>query len=142
MRLFYKGAGILFWKQSKGRIYVHLGKRAVKPDFGTWSVPGGGMDDKDKGDYLTCAVRETNEEYFSYKQVLKREKMTGKNYYVYKIPMVMTYVTYFVKIKEIFPKPNHEFSKTAWFDIDLLPIDIHPGVIKSLEYFKKNIAKV
>lgn len=139
MRLFWKGAGILFWKIEKGKVYVHLGKRAVKPDFGQWSVPGGGMDTKDKGDYLACAIRETNEEYFSYKKVLKKSSIKGLNYFVYKIPMIFKYVTYFVKVKNLNPNPNFEFSKTAWFNINLLPLDTHEGAIKAVDYLKQKL---
>lgn len=142
MYAYFKGAGILFWKQEKNKIYVHLGKRNVKPYKGYWSVPGGTMDDKDKDDFLTCAVRETNEEYFSYKKVVKRNNLSGKNFYVQETPLIMKYVTYFVKVKSLRPKPNFEFSKVDWFDANLLPIDIHPGAELAVNNLVKRLKKM
>jgi ADP-ribose pyrophosphatase YjhB (NUDIX family) len=141
MRLFWKGAGILFWKVEGKRVFVHLGKRNVDPEKGQWSVPGGGMDTKDNGSFLNCAIRETNEEYFSYKKVLRKDSIKGLNYFTYKVPMVFTYVTYFVKVKNINPRPNFEFSKVDWFDINLLPLDIHEGALKAVNYLRSKLNK-
>lgn len=136
---YFNGAGIMFWKQEKNTTYVSLGKRNVNPYKGSWSIPGGSMDIKDKGDYLTCAIRETNEEYFSNKKVVKKENISGNNKYIWEIPFVMKYITFFVKVKNLKPNYNFEFSKVDWFDINLIPLDIHPGAEKAINYLKSKI---
>ncbi len=63
----YRGAGIAFFRQKDGQYEVFLGKRkyGIGPfriGKGKWSFPGGGMDARDGGDFLTTAKRETREE--------------------------------------------------------------------------------
>jgi hypothetical protein len=50
--------------------------------------------------------------------------------------MVFTYVTFFVKVKNLNPRHNFEFSKVAWFDIDLLPLDTHEGALKAISHLR------
>lgn len=63
----YRGAGIAFFRQKDGQYEVFLGKRkyGIGPfriGKAKWSFPGGGMDARDGGDFLTTAKRETFEE--------------------------------------------------------------------------------
>ena len=57
MRFPYRGSGIAL--VCDGRIL--MGKRSVKPFFGTWCVPGGGREKSDRDAFAT-AVRELREE--------------------------------------------------------------------------------
>ena len=58
----YRGAGIAFFRQKNGRYEVFLGRRKYGAGKGKWSFPGGGMDARDGGDFLSTAKRETREE--------------------------------------------------------------------------------
>ena len=58
----YKGAGIAFFRQKDGQYEVFLGKRKYGAGQGKWSFPGGAMNARDGGDFLTTAKRETFEE--------------------------------------------------------------------------------
>src|SRR4051794_3623675 len=60
---FYRGAGVLFAApDTAGAVRLLLGRRLYQPGAGTWTVPGGGMDDKDGDDFRRCAAREVFEE--------------------------------------------------------------------------------
>lgn len=57
----YRGAGILFYRQcGGGEAQFLLGQRRRG---GRWTVPGGGMETRDHGDYWRCACREVEEEF-------------------------------------------------------------------------------
>ena len=127
----YKGAGILFYTAKQGKIQeILLAKRAISPDKGKWSIPGGAMDDRDKTDkrdkqsFLHCAIRETNEEFTQnapFQEVISEylEKDIPAEKYkhctIY-IPFIFHWKTFFVPLKDKpqnWPVLNSEFSKNG-----------------------------
>ena len=62
-KIWYRGAGVMLYRMTPdGECRVILFRRANNPDKGKYSVIGGKMDDRDKGDYSGTAARETREE--------------------------------------------------------------------------------
>lgn len=67
----YHGAGIQLWTTRESLTSVLLVLRAIPPQKGSWSIPGGGwerrkdgFDTKGKPDYRATAIRECREEIF------------------------------------------------------------------------------
>lgn len=59
----YHGGGVLFFrKRSDGRRSIILFRRVRGRGAGLYSIPGGGMEPDDGGDFRSCAIRETWEE--------------------------------------------------------------------------------
>jgi len=139
--MIYTGAGILFYKKNKDGEFIHLGKRTINPNKGEWSIPGGKKESKDI-DLLYTAIRETNEEYFLNKNVIKYNDLKTKTLKHKDItfPFVFEYRIFLIKVKNINPVlPKYsfsEFSKVGWFNLKELPNRTHFGVLSALEEFQ------
>ena len=137
----YHGAGILFYHRDKNTTRVLLGKRAIEPSLGAWSLPGGKRDTRDMKSYLKCAIRETFEEFNEHNSIRKilteaeiREVMNqrseGLRLY---LPPFFFWQTFVIEVpsppslKE-WPRHNYEFSAVAWHDTKALPPRTHFGV--------------
>ena len=51
----------MFYHKDKGKTYILLGRRNIKPHKGSWSIPGGRAEGRDET-LLDTAWRETREE--------------------------------------------------------------------------------
>jgi ADP-ribose pyrophosphatase YjhB (NUDIX family) len=142
-KMFFKGAGILFYKKIKEDNLILLGKRNVYPELGVWSIPGGKINSKEDKNFLECALRETREEvfFFKYKEFLKIKEMIHENDYYIKIPLIFEYHTFLYNISDVdisFRK-NYEFSRIKWFKINKLPRNTHFGVKYAInKHFNSN----
>ena len=119
----YFGAGLLIWSQDdQGTIFVLLGKRAINPGMGKWSISGGkwdaeDIDEKGDPDYLKTALRETKEEI---KFIINYDE-TFMHLWNSRIPF-FHYIVYAHQLpaRRQF-NHNNEFSELGWFPVDALP---------------------
>jgi 8-oxo-dGTP pyrophosphatase MutT (NUDIX family) len=143
----YKGAGVAFIAPDKqGHLRVLLGQRLLWPFAGYWSLPAGGMEKWDEGDFRTCAAREAIEETIglgacpAVSGLLQRRVSEGAEHR-FCLPF-FEFRSYCVRLKKIpnssqWPvKWQSEFARFAWFPLDGLPRRSHPGLRAAIEFFK------
>ena len=140
----YRGAGILFYTKSNVHTSVLLGRRRRSK---MWSVPGGGMDIADQGDYFSCARRELAEEFgicSNIEHILDDHGPAQLCSAI--IAPGFRYRTFLVGLSEqpdltIFPgRADNDFYKefddANWFWLHDLPPRVHPGVIYSITWLR------
>lgn len=136
-----KGAGILLYRQRDGLMEVLLGRRRYSPDKGSWSIPGGRMEDCDRGDFMDCAIRETCEEFFGSSpqaEALLRESINTLESTTFHIPLLYHYRIYMIHLaSDIEVCHNHEFHETGWFPVQNLPRNTQGGVRYALKKMKQ-----
>ncbi len=114
MSMLFDGAGVLPYVVTEdSKIKVLLGKRAVKREYGKWSVFGG---KKEPGEtYVAAAARELREE-------AGIAASHGELVPLYKacVPFLFEYDIFSLDLKSIDVKVslNWETSEYRWFDID------------------------
>jgi len=123
----YRGAGIVFVCMEAGVPAILLAQRRRS---GVWSIPGGGAERRDGGDFWRTALRETEEEFG------RLPGPTPAPWFAQRFPfgwLGFSWTTYVVRLGERpegFPNRNardftHEFRDAAWFPIDRLPPKCH-----------------
>lgn len=142
----YQGAGLLLLKFENGKINLLLGKRAISPHKGVWSVPGGKLSRNDKGSLWETACRETAEECFDNSTLIK-ERLKNASALCSSsiwIPGVFKYKTYVVDVssKNLIVNHNWEFKDLKWFDINNLPERLHLGVKYTLWICRRKIYQI
>lgn len=119
------GAGIIIMSEKTGRIM--LGLRGKAQQSGTWSYPGGAIDEDE--DALKAAVREAEEEVGLKAQYIKRKEKL----FVFK-DGEFTYTTFLFTVNDEFRgKEDRETPKIRWFALWSLPTPLHPGFKKLLD---------
>ena len=118
------GAGILFLNSNK----ILLGLRSEKVgNPGTWSVPGGKISKNDRG-FWDAAARETVEELgffpsnYSKKSVIRNKNKQGRRYVTFVLEVDDEFAE---SCKDKFTR-NNEFDEIEWFELDSLPVKLHP----------------
>jgi len=143
----YKGAGVLFAAQdADGCPRVLLGKRTYPPYRGYWSVPAGGMEDIDAGDFRACASREAFEETVGLRRLtsirlLMRQCVERAPVHCARFPF-FEFRTYCLQLATIpyvrfWPVRNGmmEFNRFGWFEMNNLPAPLHPGLSAAMHTF-------
>lgn len=131
----FHGAGILFYRKApdSAGMEFFLAQRAIQPDLGTWSVPGGTLDSRDK-DLFDTAIRETREEIFNTwsDQGLKQALMDGSltkgpvQKVSFRVPFLYTWDTYTVRVNDsaLFDRKlsldTYEIMDAGWGKLDSL----------------------
>ncbi len=142
----YRGAGVLFTAaDSSGTNRVLLGKRLYRPYADHWAIPGGQMDELDRGDFRRCAAREAFEETVAISgaekiqhllaQQLKQARMRRIH-----VPFAYDFRVFHIHLGtmpdvRLWPRLNHwgnEFSEFAWFEPAELPAKLHPFLSKAI----------
>lgn len=111
----YKGAGILLLRHNGTGFEALLGRRAIKPEIGKWSIPGGRMESKDIS-FRSCAEREFLEETGININAIEHKNCSFMRIYL----PYFSWQTYFVLTKGEFPKMRicHEFSEVRWIPLE------------------------
>ena len=127
------GGGILAIDKNTGRIL--LGRRGLKgSEPNTWAPFGGTFDIKDNIP-RTTAIREFHEECGC-----KCPYLLSKKPFFINDDNHVKFYTYLGLFDEQFPvKINSESLDYEWFDINLLPDNLHPGVKELFEEKKEDI---
>ena len=97
------------------------------------------MESIDCNDFLSCAIRETKEEFFSSQSNLYPSFAIvpeAKSRLI--IPLIFEFHTYFYDMTDTDIQFNHnwEFSKVEWFNTNKLPHKTHIGVRQALLFLK------
>lgn len=143
----YRGAGVVFTApDAGGRIRVLLGRRMFRPYAGYWSLPGGGMEDRDNGSFRACAAREAFEETVGIPKLndIQRvflERLTTAPEHRVRLRPVFDYRSYLLPLRTIpdlrlWPNTKswgNEFRQFDWFRTDDLPDPLHPHLAKTLK---------
>jgi 8-oxo-dGTP pyrophosphatase MutT (NUDIX family) len=144
----YKGAGVVFTAPDEdGQTRILLGQRTLRPYAGYWSLPGGGMDEKDGGDFRACAAREAFEETVGLtklKDFQRRfeQRLASSAEYRVRMPLCFDYRSFVIPLTQIpdlrlWPNTESwsgEFRRFGWFKPDRLPPRLHPFVEKTLKF--------
>lgn len=145
----YKGAGVVVTApDAEGRMRVLLGQRLFRPYAGYWSLPGGGMEKSDGGDFRACAARELFEETVGLAKLEElqarfEQRLAASPEYRVRWPFCFDYRTFLLPLAMI-PDPrlwpnvenwNGEFEQFGWFESDRLPRPMHPFVRNTLKSF-------
>ena len=98
------------------------------------------MSGKDGNDFLSCAFRETKEEYFALgisDTLIKIMILKPNQRSRIIIPFIFEFHTYLIDVTDIQPdfSHNYEFSEISWFETRQLPEKTHIGVRYSLWAF-------
>lgn len=142
----YKGAAVVFTApDAQGNTRVLLGQRTFRPYAGYWSLPGGGMDENDGGNFRTCAAREAWEETVgvsSLKELRARfeQRLVASPEHRVSVPLCFDFRTYLLPLgnmpdERLWPNTqiwNGEFERFGWFHPGQLPHPLHPFVGKTL----------
>lgn len=120
----YHGAGIQLWTTRESLTSVLLDLRAIPPQKGSWSIPGGGwerrkdgFDTKGKPDYRATAIRECREEiFFSIEDPQKLTLLWQIHLPFFHYVVSTIHLPYEVSVSW-----DHENKEAAWFPIDHLP---------------------
>jgi hypothetical protein len=143
----YYGAGILFAfpKKKESDWEVCLFKRAVRPYKGYWSVLGGRSNPGET--FRETAKREACEEGFKGKDFANALKCyLPESFNMEEISeeicfnnLFFKWRNYLVKLKnqppiEIFTL-NYENYLAQWFPVNTLPVDVFPGIPKTIKKF-------
>ena len=97
----------MFYHKDKGKTYILLGRRNIKPHKGYWSIPGGRAESRDET-FLDTAWRETKEELGWEKFAnLKKQKVfeldsTKTPHVNLTIPIAFKYTTFLVQSSQKF----------------------------------------
>lgn len=112
-------AGMLF--ESDGKLLLMQRTGAGDHD-GEWGIPGGGVQDTDKGPWGT-AIRECEEEMGCCPEYTDTGRSTNWD------QDGLKYTTFLVNVDETFePILNEEHGRAQWFPVNELPNELHPGV--------------
>ena len=134
-RLPYRGAGVLLLCQRRGDpTLVLLGRRRYAPNRGALSIPGGGMEPQDRGDYVTCGRREALEELPGIEMLMPNEA-SGERVRLF-IPGLFHWITVVYVIDHAptvstwlqGPTPEFERQSIGWYPTTKLPREVHWGV--------------
>lgn len=110
----YKGAGVFLIRYENDRFEVLLGKRSIRQGYGTWSIPGGGMEKRDVS-FRDCAFRELREETEIDLQHVQH-RVLGRC--VKNVPFFHWH-TYIVFMWGNEPETvPHEYSQLSWIPLD------------------------
>lgn len=145
----YKGAGVVVTAPDpEGRARVLLGQRLFRPYAGYWSLPGGGMEEGDGGNFRACAARELFEETVGLAklgelQARFEQRLAASPEHRVRWPFCFDYRTYVLPlamIPDLRLWPNGmnwagEFERFYWFEPDRLPHPMHPFVRDALKSF-------
>jgi hypothetical protein len=107
---------------------------------GTWSVLGGGMDEKDHGDFKACAYREAIEESMWNSRVeaaiARFDKgKCGEEHFVWYNQVIFRWLNVMIPVGDMFPielTPG-EFSEGKWARVSELRDELHPYLLRALE---------
>ncbi len=112
MRFPYRGAGIGLVKDN----CILMGKRADRPFYGMWAIPGGGFEKSKDKDELSNAKREFKEETGIDFDSLETDEISS---WTLRVPF-FSWTSYFFYVKDLDLneiRPD-EFSEIQWVSID------------------------
>lgn len=130
----YRGAGVLFYHVAEnGQPYVFLGKRAIEPLAGCWSIVDGRAEEGET--YEQCAAREAKEETGASATVLGLDRgwmdvVKSSHSSDCMLPPYYCWRTFMVRLpampaSERWPKPQpghaFEFAELSWHPLSHLP---------------------
>lgn len=135
--MIFVGAGVLFMKETPQGYKVLLGKRAISPGRGKWTIPGGKCEKNESA--RETALREAREEVPSINLTGKSKYKRGALFggYTAVLPF-FKFKTIFVMLNRRYIKKkirhNFEFLEVKWFSIDTLPNNLHWGVKEAVQH--------
>ena len=131
--IFYKGAGILFFKKEHGNTFILLEKRASTLCFANqWTIPGGEVDFSDECT-LDTALREANEEIdcfhksFANKYFEKAKRLHTSRWPWYRYDYFIAEADKEEYSRIWGPQPG-EVTAVRWFNIKILPKHCHKTI--------------
>lgn len=138
MRFWYHGAGVIFYVRSKDKTEILLGKRRIEPDYGKYSLFGGGFSPRKDKTLFDTAMREAREETGFHETAEQALNTCSTNDCCLSINFLWLFKwqTYLVELPH---KPDitewpvqksysYEFSEVHWFDVVKLPENTHGGI--------------
>jgi 8-oxo-dGTP pyrophosphatase MutT (NUDIX family) len=134
----YKGAGVMLFRQGNAGYEVFLGQRSINQDYGKWSIPGGGYEEKVDRNPKENAFREFWEETHI---DLKKKKISDVKEMHIAIPFFFDWHTFLYttedKLTEAIPC---EFSRLQWIPLsNLHTYELCFGVKEEVQAFLKAI---